>query len=317
MYIKLWGVRGSIPTPITSAEYRSRLKRALEFARDRWQTDPQKPAANVIEELPIETATLIGGETTCVEVRDGDDFLILDLGTGARMLGYELMGKGPPRVYNILLTHTHWDHMQGWPFFVPGYLPGHELHIYSAFPDCEERFIRQQTFEHFPVEFKQMASSRSFHLFENDTHQEISGFKVSSFNLKHPGGAAAFKIERNGKKFIFATDTEYFGPDLAEQIEMSRGFFADADLLVMDAQYTMEDASAKIGWGHTPTQNTIECALQWNVRKLVLTHHEPTYIDAKVLELYQDGLEYLTDHDSKNKDTLTVEVGVEGAVYSL
>lgn len=317
VYIKLWGTRGSIPTPISSDEYRKRLIQALEFARDRWDKEPDLPAANILEGLPAEISTLIGGETTCAEIRSGDDFLIIDMGTGARRLGYELMTKGPPKDINILMTHTHWDHMQGWPFFIPGYLPSSNVNIYSNYDDMEDRFLRQQHPEHFPLQFEQMASTKKFHLFEHKDTLNIGPFKVTNHHLKHPGGASAFKIESDDKTFIFATDTEYTGTveQVEKQIEDSRYFFEDADLLVMDAQYTMEDASHKIGWGHTPTENTIKCASSWCVKKLVLTHHEPSYDDRDIMQLFLEGARNVGD--TKCALDLEIEIGVEGSVFTL
>lgn len=317
MYIKLWGTRGSIPTPISSSEYRKRLEQALKFAKSKWAENPELPAANLLEDLPVEISTLIGGETTCAEIRHGDDFLIIDMGTGARRLGYELMAKGAPKELHILMTHTHWDHIQGWPFFVPGYLPTSLVNIYSNFADMEERFIRQQHPEHFPLQFDQMASNKKFHLMKHEDKKHIGPFAITNFHLHHPGGAAAYKIECENKTFIFATDTEYTGTKekVEEQIEESRYFFENADLLVMDAQYTMEDASHKIGWGHTPTENTIKCATSWKVKKLVLTHHEPSYDDRDIMKLFLDGVKDLKK--SKNNNDLEIEIGVEGSVFIL
>lgn len=315
MYVKLWGVRGSIPSPINSLEYRQRLIAALDFARQKWLVDPQLPAANILENLPMDTATLIGGETTCVEVRSGDDFLILDMGTGARRLGYEIMARGVPDDLHILLTHTHWDHIQGWPFFIPGYLPSSRVHFYSNMDNIEDRFKRQQNFENFPVDFGQMASQRMFHPLKTHSSFQIGPFRIQTINLKHPGGVLSYRIDCDGKSFAFATDTEYFGDDLQDQIEASRDFFEGADLLLMDAQYTMEDAAQRVGWGHTPTQNTVECGLSWHVKQCVLIHHEPSYIDEKVMELYEDGCRYL--RDTNNANQMQLEIGVEGSVYNL
>ena len=315
MYIKLWGVRGSIPSPINSVEYRQRLVAALEFARASWKESPDRPAANILEDLPPDIATLVGGETTCIEVRAGDDFLILDMGTGARRLGYEIMARGVPEDLHILLTHTHWDHIQGWPFFIPGYLPSSHVHFYSDMPDLENRFIRQQNFENFPVEFEQMASRRTFHTITGGGEFSIGPFRIRSHHLKHPGGVLSYRIEHSGSSFVFATDTEYFGDNLKDQIESSRPFFQDSDLLLMDAQYTMEDAAQRVGWGHTPTQNTVECALAWGVKHCILTHHEPSYMDEKVMELYENGLQHL--QKLGNPQGMRLDVGVEGNVYKL
>lgn len=317
MYIKLWGTRGSIPTPISSTEYRKRLVQALEFARSEWEKNPDLPAANLLENLSLEISTLVGGETTCVEVRDGDDYLVIDLGTGARRLGYELMSRGASSPINVLMTHTHWDHIQGWPFFVPGYIPNNTINFYSSYTDLEERFAHQQHPDYFPIQFKEMLSTKIFNILEHDKSIKLGPFEITNYHLKHPGGAAAYKIECKGKTFIFATDTEYTGSieEVGNAIDEGKKFFNNADLLVMDAQYTMEDASQKIGWGHTPTENTIKCATSWAVKKLVLTHHEPSYHDRDIMRLHLEGVKNLKEN--QNKTGLEIEIGVEGSVFIL
>ena len=306
MQIKLWGVRGSIPTPLSSGEYRQRLKEALTHARERWQTDPELSPESVIEELAPEVTNLVGGETTCVEVRSGNHQLIIDLGTGARRLGYDMLARGVKGDISVLVTHTHWDHIQGWPFFVPGYIPDNTIHFYSCIPNCHERFQRQQHFDHFPVEFDAMLSKKEFHTFEPGHTFTVGPFEVSTLDLAHPGGSVAYRIAAGGKKFIFATDTEFSGDDVETQINRYSSFFAGADLLVMDAQYTMDEARQKIGWGHRAMVISVECALKWKVKRLVLTHHEPAYQDEKIHVLFEEALRYLEEHANGHRPALFI-----------
>lgn len=313
--IKLWGVRGSIPTPLSSGEYRERLKVALSHARERWQSEPDLSAEGVLAELSPEVLNLVGGETTCVEVRSGEHQLVIDLGTGARRLGYDMLSRGVKGDIHVLVTHTHWDHIQGWPFFVPGYIPDNTVHFYSCIQNCHQRFQRQQHFDHFPVEFDAMMSKKEFHTFPAGGNFAVGPFQVSTLELAHPGGSVAYRIEANGKKFIFATDTEFSGDDLDEQIARYSSFFEGADLLVMDAQYTLDEAKQKIGWGHTAMVISVDCALKWKVRRLVLTHHEPAHQDEKIHTLFAEASKHLEQNANGHRPEIFI--ACENDVFDL
>ncbi len=316
MNVKLWGVRGSIPAPLGPEDYQSRLLRALAIARDAWEQNPDLEPESLLEKMPEHLHTIVGGETTCVEVRSGDVQLILDMGTGARRLGYDILGRGYKGPLHVLMTHTHWDHIQGWPFFVPGYIPDYEVHFYSCMDDCENRFIGQQIEYYFPVTFDSMGSGRKFHQVKPGDSFEIGPFNIRTEDLQHPGGSTSYRIECDGRSFVFATDTEFFGPGLADQIESKRSFFEGADLLVMDAQYTPEEAEQKKGWGHTSMQTAVECALKWKVKQLVFTHHEPAHTDDATYKIFDDARKFLKDNNP-NGHVLELAVAREGDSYSL
>lgn len=296
MQVKLWGVRGSLAAPLDPVDYRSRLRSSIEHALSMWRRDPGVSADDVIAGMPEHIRDIIGGDTTCVELRSGDEQLIFDMGTGARRLGYDMMSRGMSGPIHILMTHTHWDHIQGWPFFVPAYIPSNHVHLYSCFANCEDRFVRQQQFDFFPMAFDEMGSKREFHLFKQGDSFDIGAFRIRTAALIHPGQSTAYRIERDGRSFIFATDTEFFGPGLAAIIAERRVFFQDADVLVIDAQYSVKEAEQKVGWGHTAMTIAVECAIAWNVKRLVLTHHEPAHDDATILEMFAVARKFLESH---------------------
>lgn len=315
MRVKLWGVRGSIPTPLNSAEYRDRLKGALAYARAAWTRDPELSADGVLGRLPPEIGDLVGGETTCIEVLHEGAQLIIDMGTGARRLGYDMFRRGIKGDVHVLMTHTHWDHIQGWPFFGPSYVPGNRIHFYSALENCHERFQRQQHFDHFPVEFDATASEKIFVTHPPGASFQIGPFLIRTESLMHPGGSTAYRIEAGGAVFVFATDTEFFGEDLPEQIEARRPFFEGADLLVMDAQYSMEEAQQKIGWGHTAMMICVDCAVHWKAKRLTLTHHEPAHLDDKVRSLFAQAQARLAE--KKPAPALDLRLAIELDEYEL
>ena len=301
MHIKLWGVRGSLPTPMSADDYREGVVRILDRAKKRWEKQPSLDSGEVFNKLPEELKRPIGGNTTCLEVAHDNTLLIFDMGSGARRLGIDLLKKKFSGDIHVLITHTHWDHIQGWPFFVPGFIPGNKIHFYSAFSDLEKRLVEQQEFQFFPVGFNEMASKKEFHHFKNPEEFNIGPFTIQTHALHHPGGSTAYRIQAGGKTLIFATDTEFYGENLKKDIAGADAFFHGADILLMDAQYTFEEASTKVGWGHTSARVAIECAIAWDVKKIILTHHEPAYNDQKIHELHKKEIKEMKSQIKEKK----------------
>ncbi|MCB1138126.1 MAG: MBL fold metallo-hydrolase [Leptospiraceae bacterium] len=313
MQIKLWGVRGSLPSPMDPRDYRSRVHEILKSAQSLWKGNPDLSVDQIYEKLSAPLAGMVGGDTTCVEVRSGEDQLIFDMGTGARRLGYDMMARGHKGALHILMTHTHWDHIQGWPFFAPGYIPGNHVHFHSCIPDCEERFTKQQQFEFFPLGFQDMQSEKTFHTYDQGDSFRVGDFEITTEALIHPGGSTSYRVDKEGKRFIFATDTEFYGPDLEGLIEKKKPFFKDADLLIMDAQYSLKESEQKIGWGHTAMVIAVDCAIEWGVKRLALTHHEPAHDDFTTYKLFEEAVE----HNRKYGDKLELLLARQGDTIEL
>lgn len=309
MQVKLWGVRGSVPSPLDPRDYRSRIVSVIEKSCELYKKDPSLSADEIRKRLPPHIRDLIGGETTCVELREGNEQLIFDLGTGARRLGYDMVARGLTGHIHILMTHTHWDHIQGWPFFVPAYLPGNHIHFHSAIEDCEERFRKQQRFEFFPLGFDEMMSKRDFHTFERGSSFEIGSLTIRTESLIHPGGSTAYRVEKDGKAVIFATDTEFFGDGLEETVMQKKPFFQGADCLIMDAQYSIKESEQKIGWGHTSMIVAVDCAIAWEVKRLVLTHHEPAHDDLTTLRMFEEAQTYLKERKATGLELVLAREG--------
>jgi phosphoribosyl 1,2-cyclic phosphodiesterase len=253
-----------------------------------------------------------GGNTTCVEIRDGDDYVIIDAGTGIRECGnFILKERGPKNNIHMLITHTHWDHIQGFPFFVPIFIPGNFLDIvgpaqYNA--SFEEIMKNQMQYNYFPVEHHQLAAE----IQHRDVFEEtfiLNGFTITAKCTNHPVRTLAYRFEKNGKSIVFLTDSEpyydmvYHGiqpddeDDIAEFLEVQKtieeenqkniDFCNDADVLVIDAQYTLEEYPKMIGFGHTPMETAVEIGKKANVKKLVFFHHDPGRSDAD-LDMHQE-----------------------------
>ncbi len=147
-----WGTRGSIPSPMTDNEFRTKVKRLIVGAQNVDLGD-DSAVDNYLNTRPLPDAMTFGGNTPCVEISEGNDFLIFDCGSGLRLLGRQIVkdGLAPGKRINILQTHTHWDHLMGFPFFAPAFIQGTEIHIYGIHPNLKERFDHQMNRIHFPI----------------------------------------------------------------------------------------------------------------------------------------------------------------------
>ena len=297
MQIRLWGIRGSLPAPINNEEYKDRLRKILKLSV-KGQLDKVENIDNFIANLPDELQYLCGGDTTCITIRSNSGKLyILDCGTGIRRLGNFLMsgecGQGKGEV-NIMITHNHWDHIQGLPFFKPIYISGNILNIYSPYKNQQDVLENQMSAPYFPAKFQKTASTKNYFLIEHPQKTPLQledDLFVSICPLKHPQGCFAYKFVQNNKTFILATDAEFIG-DAVDSNRVAAEFFKNADILVLDSQYTLDEAFIKADWGHTSYTMAVNCATNWNIKKLILTHHEPAYSDDFLQSNYLLALEH-------------------------
>jgi phosphoribosyl 1,2-cyclic phosphodiesterase len=229
----------------------------------------------------------VGGNTSCVEVMAGGTRIILDAGTGLRRLGDSLLPHGPVDA-TLLLSHMHWDHIQGLPFFAPLYQPTTRLHVVSG-PSgmpCRDVLRRQMSTPTFPVDLDATPASMSF-LEVRDRQRFIVGdAEVTVARANHPDAVYAWRIEHKGRAVVYATDTEHYACVDPRLKALSRG----ADLLIYDAQYlpteyTGEAGMSRVGWGHSTWEAAVALAEAAGVGQLVLFHHDPTRDDDGVARI--------------------------------
>ncbi len=320
MIIKLWGVRGSLPSPLRNEEYNQKLQEILARALQAGLSH-ESQIVDFLKSLPSSLRNNVGGNTTCVSVNIPSIPLpiILDAGSGIRSLGDELIAtdqlQGNP-VITLFLSHTHWDHIQGLPFFKPVYFPNVTIRVISPIPDMEDRLRYQFDPRFFPVpfddlgarfEFVTLVKEKPFMLDDGET-------VVDSLPLRHPGGSFAYRFKsRDGATFIFATDAEFTGADL-EQSDLHTDFFSGADLVMIDAQYTLDESFQKFDWGHTSNTMAANCGVRWGVKNMILTHHEPAYSDERLAQ----NLEVTIEHRNlQSSDIPVIYMAVEGNEYIL
>ncbi|HMR67586.1 MAG TPA: MBL fold metallo-hydrolase [Anaerolineae bacterium] len=281
MHIKFWGTRGSIPTPLTPQEVEYKVRKALEGAAGLALNDPAV-LERYLERLPFLTKYSIGGNTPCLEVRSGDQLLIIDAGSGLRLLGDDLLARGFHHSHaDFLVTHTHWDHIQGFPFFRPVFMPGNHFTFYSPFSDLADRLNRQQSADFFPVPVSYMSAEIKFKQIAPEQWHQIGRFRVYPMQLSHPGAAYGYRIEDGESILVCASDSEY---KRADPISTERyvDFFRQADLLIFDAQYNLSEALDKLDWGHSTPMMGAELAYRAQAKRLALFHHDPASSDEKI-----------------------------------
>jgi len=254
LIVKFWGVRGSTPTP-------------------------------QVENLGF------GGNTPCIEIRYGNDIVVVDAGTGVRTLGRSLSEEfaREPISLHLLLSHFHWDHIQGLPFFNPAYNPGNDLRIYSGVTTGNLREVLEGHMvpPYFPVSFDVLAAVRAVQDIGKDP-MKIGAMSIHSFPMNHPQGASGYRIESPQGVVVYASDLEHGNPKLDSTL---RDYAAGADLLIFDAMYTPEEYESHKGWGHSTWLEATHVARDAGVEQLVLFHHEPWHSDRICEQIVENACE--------------------------
>ncbi len=263
--LKFWGVRGSIPTP----------------------------GPNTVN---------IGGNTSCVEVRCDDQLIVFDGGTGLRALGDELIKESPIRA-SMFFSHVHWDHIQGFPFFIPALASGNHFDLYggkNVTATLAETLSGQMNFPNFPLTLDQMAADIVFHQFEDGQRLNIgSGVRVQALPLNHPNGCYGYRLEYQGKAIAYCTDTEHRASPDENVLALAK----DVELFVYDCQYTPEEYIGKVGisrvgWGHSTYEEGARLAKMAGAKRLLLFHHDPGHSDNDIYDIERHARELFPDTDA-------------------
>ena len=252
-----------------------------------------------------------GGNTSCIhiELETGHD-LVLDAGTGIRLLGRKLAKKSTPT--NILLSHGHWDHIQGYPFFEPIYQPDRDIHVYISIESGRKllsKLFDQMDGTHFPVRASDLPSN-SFSKFKGIESElyEREGIQVVKQQLNHPGGGVAFKINENGASCAYVTDNELEPPNTpVTNYDQWVKYLHGVDVLIHDAQYTEDDMPHKHGWGHSLISQVRQLATDAEVGTLVMFHHDPDRSDSELDEIQIENEIYLRSHRAPTHSVCAAE----------
>ncbi|MDH5509004.1 MAG: MBL fold metallo-hydrolase [Nitrospinota bacterium] len=273
MEIDFWGVRGSIPSPGPDTSQ-------------------------------------FGGNTPCVVVRnENEPLIILDAGTGIRKLGLDILQDPTVSEIHLFFSHTHWDHIQGLPFFVPLFSPKYTIKLYGPVhysKNLEQILSQQMEYTYFPVRVQELAAKLSFHDISESELNIGNSINIQSKYVNHPVVCLAYRISHNGKSFAYVTDHEPYRNLFDDGVESEREegrivaeeqslalveFLSKVDLMVVDAQYTSEEYKTKVSWGHSAVEDSYDLARAADVGEVILFHHDPDRTDAelqRILSRLQD-----------------------------
>ena len=285
MKVRFWGTRGSIPVSVTSPDIRKKLVAALEGAIGRNLDTREKIESYIDHELGFDISGTFGGHSSCVEIDiQGAEHIICDMGSGARPLGSDMMARFGPsgQTYHIFMSHLHWDHMMGFPFFTPVYIPGNHIVIHGCHANMESAFRLQQSAPGFPVDFSMLGAKIEFDQMSPGESREIAGIQVTAKLQRHGGDSYGYRFEHDRSKLIYSTDSEHKLEEIAER-ESFIEFFRNADLVIFDAMYSLADAiSVKADWGHSSNIVGVELCQQAGAKRFCMYHHEPAHDDQRI-----------------------------------
>jgi phosphoribosyl 1,2-cyclic phosphodiesterase len=260
--VRFWGTRGSLPAPLQESAIRSKVRDALLAARVQTLDAPEAIDAFIEHALPFSVRGTYGGNTSCVEIiAGGDEYVLCDLGTGVREFGNLVLrehGRGRKHCFNIFLSHPHWDHIMGFPFFAPAYIPGSRIRIFGGHQELEEALGTQHSAPWFPVDFRSFAATIEFVALEPGQVCEVAGLSVTAMEQFHSGDSYAYRFSKGAKSVVYSTDCEHKYDCLDESYPFVE-FYRNADLLIFDAMYSLGDTvSVKEHWGHSSNVIAVE-----------------------------------------------------------
>lgn len=311
MKVHFWGVRGSTPVPLAPHQIRDKIADVLRLASPQDVASPEA-AMQFLAALPDGLCGTVGGNTACVELTGSDGAcIILDAGSGLRGLGNSGVRPDGGRCC-LFLSHFHWDHIQGLPFFKPIYDGSLRIDIFSARADARNELQKQQSQPFFPTEFD-AAGRIQFHTVPVGRPFQLGPLRVDACKMQHPGSVHAFAFTEDGRKLVYATDIELSEQDAPADAEQA-AVFQNADCILIDSQYTAEDALRHRHWGHSSFKQAVDFAARWNIRRMFLFHYEPTYDDKKLASILEEARLYAA---RVAPDRLEVDLAVEGQEFEL
>jgi phosphoribosyl 1,2-cyclic phosphodiesterase len=314
-----WGTRGSLPVALTADNVRQKIVAALNAANGKTFRNSLQ-LNEFVDTLPFATRGSFGGHSSCVEIiSGGHEHIICDMGSGARPLGQAKIatyGAPNPQTYHIFISHLHWDHLMGFPYFTPMYLPGNRIIIHGCHPHIEAAFRLQMTAPCFPVDYSQAGAKIEFDIMTPGQTQYIAGVNVTPKLQLHAGDSYGYRFDSIDRSVVYSTDSEH-KLESSEEREGFVKFFAKADLVIFDAMYSLAEAvSVKADWGHSSNMVGVELCQSAKAKRLALFHHEPMHDDNQLSRLFAETrrLEEITRH---GQDPLEVISAYDGLTVNL
>ena len=297
MLVRFWGTRGSLPVAGTAESVRRKLVGALLAASGQQFRDAPEAERFLDEKLSFAARATYGGASPCVEIEAGDgSYFVCDMGSGLRGFGLDSIKRnaaGHDKTYNFFLSHLHWDHIMGFPFFAPAFDPDAAIRIHAGHPDAEQALRRQQEEISFPVPFDWLRAKISFTQMTPGEPIEVDGVRVEAKLQHHSHESYGYRFtDRDGRVVIYSTDSEHKLEKMNAEAAFIR-FFGEADLVICDTMYSLADSvSMKEDWGHSSNLVAVDLCHEARAKTLALFHHEPTYGDEDIQRMHDETIRY-------------------------
>jgi phosphoribosyl 1,2-cyclic phosphodiesterase len=285
MKVKLWGTRGSLPSPYTPRSLEKRITSVLESFVESGATRREDIPA-FVQALHRGQFGGFGGNTPCVGVTSasGKTRAIIDAGTGIRLLAHELL-KGPcaqgKGEVHLFFTHFHWDHLIGLPFFVPIFIPGNVIHVHAVQPDLKAAFEALFKKPYFPVPLDKLGARIEYHPLEPRKPFKHGEMTLTPYELDHPDPCWGYRIECDGKVYSHCVDTEAKRVT-REELGADLPLYQGVDLMVFDAQYSLTEQMEKVDWGHAAAEIGLDIAIREKIKQVAFIHHDPSSTDFRI-----------------------------------
>jgi phosphoribosyl 1,2-cyclic phosphodiesterase len=308
MLVRFWGTRGSLPTPLDAEAVRRKIVAAVMAAGGR-RFETEADATRFLDaDLDFAQRGTYGGESSCVEIETGaDEYVICDMGSGLRRFGTDSIRRtasGHSKTYNFFMSHLHWDHIMGFPFFVPAFDPDVTIRIFSGHGDAERALRRQQNKISFPVPFDKLNARFEFTTLTPGENYDIAGCGVRLIQQFHDNASYGYRFESGGKSVIYSTDSEH-KPERVKEGREFVAFLENADLVIFDTMYSLADTlSMKEDWGHSSNIVAVDLCHRAGVKRLAMFHHEPANDDETMMRIHEETIR----HEQSTREDVSLEV---------
>ena len=295
--VRFWGTRGTLPVAATAREVRTKIANALVSASGMSFATQDEALRYIDRELDFAAGATFGGATSCVEIECGDGaFFICDMGSGLQQLGRDAMAlcrRGREARFNIFLSHMHWDHIMGFPSFLPVMDDTATIVVHSCHDDAEQALRRQHEEMSYPVPFDSLAAQINVVTLSPGQEVEVDGLRVKPMRQDHPHGSFGYRFtDPAERRIVYSTDSEH-RIDNMDREDAFAAFFRDADLVICDTMYSLAATnSSKEDWGHSSNVVAIDLCRLAGARRLALFHHDPFLSDDEIQRMHDDSIRY-------------------------
>ncbi len=313
--VKFWGTGGSLPKSQDHFSTRRQIINVVQEALKHNLGSSLSEVESFVDSLPFHQHGSYGGATSCVQlVVDFPEYFIFDLGSGLWDFSNECIsshGDESPQTYNLFLSHLHYDHIMGFPFFSPAFNSSNTIRFIGCHKQLESAFYKYYAAPYFPISFEDLKAKVEFVVLDLGQEYDISGLKVAPFKHYHFGDSYGYRVTVDNKTFVYSTDSELFINDV-DHIYDVVSQFKDANLVVFDSMYRLKElVASKKGWGHSSSLMGVDLCLAANVEKLYLFHHDPVNTNQELDEVLEVTRTY-ENHTRGDRQKLDIFMSYDG-----